>query len=341
MVRLLAVLLALWPLAAQAEFRVCNDSGVSRSLAVAYGSDGAWISEGWWVIAPGDCATAISGPLKQRYIYWRATAAGQDFAHDGYMFCTTAEPFTIEGDENCAERGFETAGFRMADTGTTEPDFTLVLNDATLTQAPAPGLAGPIPAAGPGFQPGTLGEPFTQTALLQSCGPTELGPACMFYAEGWRYLAARNTVTPAEIFAVLEGLPVNTPVVITGEITSQGDITAEVNLSRIEPGPPDPWAEIRAALQGDWVSLDDPQSRMRIEGSEMTDLYGDETLGVSVATLGPACADGTEVQTVALNLAMMGMMDEPPICWAINEATPDSLQVTYMGRGNTLSFRRP
>jgi uncharacterized membrane protein len=366
---LAAALLVAGTVAAQAEFRICNQSTVLRSVAIGYSAEGTWTSEGWWIIKPGACAVPIKTPLKNRYIYWRATTPGEEFQHESYMFCVTSQPFTIEGAEDCAARGYEEAGFKVADTGTKGSDYTLTLEPATAkapeagvpdTKAPAekppkktkpvpadsgavakPGLTGPVPATGPAFAPGQLGEPFSQSALMQGCDTSDTGFACTLYAEGWRYVARPNQPTPKEIITVLSSLPPNTPVILTGEIVQEGDISAEVNLSRIEPGPVDPKADLRAALQGNWVSVDDPQAKIRIIGSEMTDIYGQEVLGTSVVTIGPACPDGTIVQGDALTLRMMGHGDDEPICWAIEEVTADSLTATYMGRGNTLAFHRP
>lgn len=341
--------------AARAELVVCNDSGVSRSLAIGHGDGAQWTSEGWWVIAPGDCKVVMPGPLKGRYVYWRATAPGEDFPDEGYMFCTTPEPFTITGSEDCAARGYQAEGFKVADTGTTETDHTLVLTEANAAPqaaeaSPGPGpdpapdapgaFLGPIPTSGPGFTPGQAGEPFAQSALMQGCGPSEAGEACLLYAEGWRYLLRQGGVTPPEIYATLSGLAPNTPVQITGEIVSQGDVTAEVNLSRIEPGPADPYAAQRAALQGAWVSADDPQALMMILGSEMTDVYGTETLAESIVTLGDSCADGTGAGGTVLTVADPSRSDDPPLCLALDSVTEDRLTLINLPRGNLLTYRR-
>jgi uncharacterized membrane protein len=352
-----AVFLACGSGAALADFQVCNDSGIARSLAIGYGSKDKWTSEGWWIIPAGDCKAVISGPLQSRFIYWRATAPDQEFPHENYMFCTQAKPFTIEGAEDCEARGYETAGFKVADTGT-EPDYTLMLTDANSgPQAAAPaeakpaaakppaskppaGFDGPVPASGPGFTPGQAGEPFAQSALLQGCGPQESGPACTFYAEGWHYILRQGGVTPSEIFDTLAGLPINTPVQITGEILSEGDASAEVNLSQIEPGPTDPWAKLRATLQGNWVSLDDPQARMTVNGSEMTDIYGAETMGTSVVTLGDTCADGSGADGPALTVVDPRYMDEAPLCLAVAEVSANKLTLINLPRGNLLTYQR-
>ncbi len=371
---LAAAFVALGLQAAHAEFKVCNDSGVSRSLAIGYGKEGSWTSEGWWVIGAGDCKVVIDGPLKNRYIYWRATAVGEDFPDDNYMFCTKADPFTIEGADDCAARGYRKDGFRVADTGTKDPDYTLILthdNSGQKTAAAAPdpapkatvkapapdakpkppkkpatapsrpkGFTGPVPASGPAFTPGQGGAAFTRSALMQGCGPSDGGVTCRLYADGWLYIVTQNAITPREIIDTLFALPPNTPVQITGESVAEDEGAAEVNLSQIEPGPPDPKAVLRAGLQGKWVSLEDPQSRITVHGSELTDFYGAEKVATSVLTVDSACADGSAGGDTVLNLVDMNNRQDAPICWSVDEVTPDRLNFTYAARGNPLTFRR-
>ena len=369
--------------AAHAELKVCNNSGVKRSLAIGYTDNGTWTSEGWWNIEAGACATPIKGPIKQRYIYWRATTAGQEFAHEDFMFCVTDVPFTIAGDKDCETRGYQKAGFRVVDTGAEGADFTLdippleaaaapeapaaepdaapadapeqpKLSDAPaplhppITPEPAPEaapvratvLSGPVPAEGEVFVRGQQGEPFTQSALMQECGLTDEGHLCTLYAEGWRY-ALYEGQTSSEIIDALKGLAPNTPVDIMGDLVYYGDITAEVILSRIAPGPADPKAELRAALQGNWVSTDDPTYTALIIGSEIMQYSAGELTSVSVMNIGTTCGDGVELEGDIFLLQEMGGDPMDGICWSLETVTPDSLTVFYLPRGNILSFRRP
>ncbi len=333
---------------AAAELRVCNDSGVKRSLAIGYSDNGVWTSEGWWNIEAGDCAVPIPGPLRQRYIYWRATTAGEEFAHENFLFCVTPDPFTIVGDTDCTARGYDEAGFRVVDTGTEARDFTLTIPvtlpapDRTAPAAPPPaGLAGPIPADGPAFAPGTHGEPFTETALMQDCGATDEGFVCILYLAGTRFAAYEAGAPDRSIIAALVPLAPNTPVEISGDIVTYGDITAEVLLSRIAPGPTDPKAALRRALQGDWVSTDDGGYTAVIRGAEIVEAYAGEVTSVSTFVLDTACGDGTAGEGDILTLREMGGDPMDARCWAIETVTADALTVFFLPRGNILSFRRP
>lgn len=329
--------------AAHAQLEICNDSGVPQSVAIGYSENGVWMSEGWWGLAPGLCKVVRAAPLTQRYIYWRATTAGQDFAHEGFMFCVSDQPFTITGDTDCAARGYSEAGFRKADTGATATSYTLVLpalaEDHDLPAA-ADLLTAPYPPGGDAFVRGQQGEPFTQSALMQSC---DLGAemVCFLYAEGFRYAAYAAQAPDPSILDKLAQLAPNTPVQITGDILNYGDVTAEVILSRIAPGPVDPKAALRAAIQGPWVSTDDAGYTLTLVGSELTEAYEGEVQSVSMVILDTRCPDSPDVGEDVIAIYEFGMDPSEARCWGIESVSADSFTAFNLPRGNILSFARP
>ena len=343
---LFAIVTLLCANAAQAELRVCNESGVPRSVAIGYSDNGVWTSEGWWGLAPQECKLVRAAPLTQRYIYWRATAQGQEFEDEGFMFCVSDQPFTIAGDTECAARGYTRAGFRKADTGATGSTYTLTIAaDTDPTEdydlpAHAAILTGPFPPGGDAFVRGQQGEPFTQSALMQSCERAE-GMTCFLYAEGFRYAASADTAPAPEILDLLAQLAPNTPVQITGDILSYGDITAEVILSRIAPGPVDPLADLRAGMQGPWVSVEDADYTLRITGSELEEIYQGEVSSAAMIVLGNSCPDSPDVGEVAMSIYEFGHDPEDARCWGIESVTDDLFTVFNLPRGNILEFRRP
>lgn len=62
----LALALTLAPDLAWSELRICNETSDRHSVAVGYKADGTWLSEGWWILEPGDCATLVKDDLKYR-----------------------------------------------------------------------------------------------------------------------------------------------------------------------------------------------------------------------------------------------------------------------------------
>jgi uncharacterized membrane protein len=331
---------------ARAELTLCNPSEQPRSVAIAYSAEGVWTSEGWWSVEPGGCTEVLSGPLKQRNIYY--TLSGEaGFAGD-YAFCVTPQAFTLqEADGDCAALGAEERTFGHIDTGETAAAFrydlppfaSLSTGSAEAAPTPAP-AALPDAARTPTFAQGTLGEPFSVTALLQGCGQTEEFSGCTFYAEGWRWMAAEGAGSNPDALAAMAALPVNTPLFVTGDLIFYGDITVEAAVSNVELDSPDPYADLRATLQGAWVSMDDPASSFILNGSELTDLYQGEEMARMMITLSDACPDGEPIGPVIVQ-RIFGEEPDSAICLAIVEATAGQLTLSYVGRGNTLVYTRP
>lgn len=350
----LAAGLMLIATAAQADLTACNRTEAAQSLAIAYSDGAQWITEGWWGIDPGDCRTVLSGPLTQRHYYYTLSDTS-NFAGEGYTFCITSQAFTLPGaDGDCAALGGEQRPFAHVDTGLTAEDFTFDVTgprppvikgeiEAPMIGVPdhaedAPGLGDA--AMTPAFAPGTHGEPFTVAALLQGCSAEGDTTSCAFYAEGWLWIASDDGISNADALADLSGLWVNAPVIVTGDMVSMGDITVEAALSKVEPGEPDQWAGLREAAQGDWISADDPRAALRIEGSEQTDLYDGEVMSVSVMTFADACPGGDPIGPVFFT-RMMGADPEDLFCYAVVDIAPDRMELSYVGRGNTLVWLRP
>ncbi len=115
----------------------CNKSEAPIEAAFGYrdtdadGSD-SWISEGWWRIEPAQCARVYNKPLTQRFYFYYATALTVPNNGDTpqswsgkYEFCTDTQAFKIEGDGNCAGRGYQTRGYQQIDIGANTRDYSL------------------------------------------------------------------------------------------------------------------------------------------------------------------------------------------------------------------------
>ena len=113
----LATLALLSAAPAAAELTFCNQTTAYVTVAVGYSDNGIWVSEGWWGMDPGGCATVLGGDLTKRYYYYRATSKDIEFPGDSYFFCTDSGPFEIRGDADCVERGYRRQEFAGVDTG--------------------------------------------------------------------------------------------------------------------------------------------------------------------------------------------------------------------------------
>ena len=104
------------PAAAHAEFRFCNKTSYVLDSAIAFDTDGKWKSRGWMRIPPGDCKDVLEGAVGEQDYFVFARSID---AHEGSIkyfsgntgFCIVDGAFEIEGREQCAMRGYDSADF--------------------------------------------------------------------------------------------------------------------------------------------------------------------------------------------------------------------------------------
>jgi uncharacterized membrane protein len=102
---------------ARADLRVCNQTRNPINIALGYRAQSGWLSEGWWLAGPNECASVFLGDLNSRFYYLFAADDVGGGAWDGNVFmCTRDEAFTISGVEDCLARSYERTGFFEVDT---------------------------------------------------------------------------------------------------------------------------------------------------------------------------------------------------------------------------------
>jgi uncharacterized membrane protein len=113
---LLALLATSGP--ANADFRLCNNTGSRVGVAIGYKDNEGWTTEGWWNLPARGCETLLRGALVARFYYVYAVDydRGGEWAGKAYM-CTRDKEFTIRGVQDCLARGYDRAGFFEVDTG--------------------------------------------------------------------------------------------------------------------------------------------------------------------------------------------------------------------------------
>lgn len=103
---------------AVAGLSVCNKTPSEMHIALGRFDGQGWMSEGWWAIAAGNCATVITQPLVSRYYYLYASDGGAGSWGGNHDFCVSPGlSFHIRGRGHCAAAGFERKGFFEVDTG--------------------------------------------------------------------------------------------------------------------------------------------------------------------------------------------------------------------------------
>ncbi|HWA91192.1 MAG TPA: DUF1036 domain-containing protein [Rhizomicrobium sp.] len=100
--------------AAPSGYAICDDTTKAIWVAIGEAKNNKWVSRGWWKIAPGGCARAISEPLKADKIFILAqTPGGVPIVYGKEKFCTTNVEFEITGRGNCNTRGLVESGFAV------------------------------------------------------------------------------------------------------------------------------------------------------------------------------------------------------------------------------------
>ena len=359
------ILFVLSPQTAQAGLKICNESGSSRSVAIAYKDGGDWRSEGWWNIKDKDCKTVHSGDLKQRYYYYRAEHKGREVRRGDYTFCTTSKVFDIAGAENCKSRGYDQSSFGVIDTGKSAKNFTFTLTiaapkakdeakapkrEASKPKAPKPKTlkrkaAVPMTPAprfdNNPFSAGSLGEPFTVVGVFQGCENIDGWDHCAYHAEGVRHGAGYGDGTPDEILNALQNVPVGTRMLVRGDMKSFGDITAEVAIRQLEPVQQEPLDAVIEAMQGNWVSDQDGSWYFEIYGAERRNYSGGSLLANEYIRWASGCDRNSEDGKSTYIIITNPEDNEYSDCYYVVSVGRNHLTLSYVGgTGQDLEFTR-
>ena len=333
-----ALVCALLPAVATAGLKLCNESSARQSVAVGYKSGDQWVSEGWWNIEPGKCTTLIAGDLKHRFYYYRLLAKGRSFEHEGYGFCTQTAAFTIEGDKDCADRGYSNGGFRQIDAGGAR-DFSFSFTDAVsvMTPAKADPPAPKVEAAAPADGPGTWGEPYaSNTAIFQDCVSETEAPFCTFHADGTKFFVYDDGRTPAAVLKSMRMYLPGTPIEVRGDLEEIHDRTADVVLRHVLPRRFNNWDSTLTKMQGTWYSVEDPKSQFNIIGSELEDIYDGAFVAREYLSMRDRCEhfDGGNI------LVRMDEESGDLLCYTIEKLSAYEMELMYLPRANFHSYRK-
>lgn len=351
---------------AQAGLEICNDTNLLQSVAIGYKGDTDWVSEGWWNVDPGTCAEVVGGDLTKRYYYYYAEAEGREFEGQNYNFCVEENIFTITGDTNCEDRGFETLGFREIDTGETATEFSLSLVDQSVPPRPAPD---PAPDAGgsqdgvtgggtqttteapvvpsvtvslahlsSGLPPGKYGDAFRVDALFQGCELEQGAEYCGFHAAGWKLRAYYDGPTPDDLLYALEEMPINTFLRLHGDMGETSGVHAAVVVRQVVPkATADPYATLRAAMQGDWADRSDRRLEFTVRGSEIYRRRDGKLVSTAFLQIADACEVGVGPGPVLIET---DLSTRAPVCHII-DTLGDGVMTYQNGlTAQEMAFRR-
>lgn len=106
------------PQSAHAEMRICNQSYDVLNVAFGEPGDTGFVTQGWWRVAPNQCAVLKREPLRaSNYYIFAADVFGNEVLSGTTPMCVAPRRFEISGQENCLLRGFLDARFMEVETG--------------------------------------------------------------------------------------------------------------------------------------------------------------------------------------------------------------------------------
>jgi uncharacterized membrane protein len=98
-------------------YSICNDAQKAVWAAIGLQNGNDWSSRGWWRIAPGSCAHALTTALTYDHVYLLVERKDKHRIVTGPVnFCITAITFQVTGRAKCKSRGLEEAGFAATTT---------------------------------------------------------------------------------------------------------------------------------------------------------------------------------------------------------------------------------
>lgn len=100
-----------------AGYTICNDTTGEIWTALGFRDGSQTLAAGWWKIAAGACAHALTQPLKLDNVYIHAEGHNKPNLVSGPdRFCTTNITFQVSKTGDCKQRGLSETGFAVTHT---------------------------------------------------------------------------------------------------------------------------------------------------------------------------------------------------------------------------------
>lgn len=206
-----------------------------------------------------------------------------------------------------------------------------------------PGLVFLSLSAANAFEPGTFGTPFEGRVHLTQCHlDGSEGASCTLAVPGGHFSVWADADTDMALLETLAAMSYGTALDITGDISGNGDgISRELVLNSANAVEDDEVGLVMAMLRGVWRSPKVPDFALRINGVDWEELGPEATARFFVASYGTTCADGIEVEGVAVWLqerVETGVEKGP--CYAAMPTKDGTLTLVNQGNGRSYSYTR-
>lgn len=273
----------------QAGLHVCNKTEVTASVAIGTKSGDAWMSIGWWEIAPGNCQSVITDDLGSRYFYIKTSGDAFFDGDAAFEFCTSSDAFQITGNTDCEARGYRTERFVLIDAGPDTTDFSWDITGVEID-----------------------GEPFETEGKFTGCETKDSQLTCIVFADFLDYRAHDDGFTNDSVLDRLKTLVPGTSVAIAGRILAPGDGWLDVGIDDLVALNFESFGYIETAVVRTWRPdlQDSGLWRLASDGNSYVFTNGQWSLDGTFKVLA-ACPDGTPTTTTAVLLYVKAAAPEP------------------------------
>lgn len=95
-----------------------------------------------------------------------------------------------------------------------------------------------------------------------------------------------------------------------------------------------------SALEGNWVSTDDPNSELKVKGNEWIEIYKGEKPETTKFATGDSCLVNDKAKTNPKGKYITVFDKDESRCFYIVNVNDSKLELSYVGRGNTLTYKK-
>jgi hypothetical protein len=95
-----------------------------------------------------------------------------------------------------------------------------------------------------------------------------------------------------------------------------------------------------SALEGNWVSTDDPKSELQVKGNEWIETYKGEKPETTKFATGDSCLANDKAKTNPKGKYITVFDKDDSRCFYIINVSDSKLELSYVGRGNTLTYQK-
>lgn len=123
------------------------------------------------------------------------------------------------------------------------------------------------------------------------------------------------------------------------DTVSQKELPKETSKETIKESQKEPDSKT-SALEGNWISTDDPKSELQVKGNEWIEIYKGEKPETTKFATGDSCLANDKAKTNPKGKYVTVFDKDESRCFYIVNVSDSKLELSYVGRGNTLTYKK-